>query len=358
MDSLKRQAMFENADFQFNLALSLEDRNKAKAGLDSIVRYSDLPPGISLQDLILSYNDLIIGSLENTEGDIPPAETRTLRACALIELFAKASLDKDIRLSNIRSAQRLAKLENRSDPRNTTPMIAAGSSWKYTLAAVPENWATLEYADDHWKAGPAPLGFGDEERGGQKATDLSEFREKVYTLYLRQKFPMHRHPSSSFRVVVRTVFDDGIIVYLNGDEIHSSNMQKDGVITATTPASSSRANEESAIEFEVPVSRLKLGENILAAEVHQHTLVSSDMHFELSATLMPKEGFFLTDLSRAELRQTLEETSAILPASLEKHWLQNLQQAALASLENATDDVSAREVFQDLCERIWHISRQ
>lgn len=76
----------------------------------------------------------------------------------------------------------------------------------------------------------------------------------------------------------------GAVVYLNGEEIVRSNMP-DGEITYNTLAVSAidGSDENDFFEFKVR-SNLQAGENILAVEVHQGTLNSSDLGFDLFVT--------------------------------------------------------------------------
>ena len=74
--------------------------------------------------------------------------------------------------------------------------------------------------------------------------------------------------------------DDGVIVYLNGTEIFRDNMPA-GAATYTTFAIA--AVEPSAyLTTNLPASLLTTGNNVLAAEIHQADLTSSDISFDLS----------------------------------------------------------------------------
>ncbi|MFP6718673.1 MAG: hypothetical protein VCF25_00155, partial [Candidatus Poribacteria bacterium] len=75
--------------------------------------------------------------------------------------------------------------------------------------------------------------------------------------------------------------DDGAVVYLNGKEILRSNMPVKGEITYRTLAVRTH-DERQFLEFEVPLELLRLGQNVIAAEVHQGTPASSDTGFDLA----------------------------------------------------------------------------
>jgi hypothetical protein len=74
-----------------------------------------------------------------------------------------------------------------------------------------------------------------------------------------------------------------VIVYLNGAEIFRDNMPQ-GPVTPSTFANATitGAGETTYHEFDVDPALLLPGENIVAAEVHQSALDSSDLGFDLA----------------------------------------------------------------------------
>jgi len=87
--------------------------------------------------------------------------------------------------------------------------------------------------------------------------------------------------------------DDGAVVYLNGTELWRTNMPT-GTITHSTFASSAMSGSNENTFFSAqPVSPVVLpGINVLAVEVHQINLTSSDLGLDLrlSATLSENSG--------------------------------------------------------------------
>jgi len=76
--------------------------------------------------------------------------------------------------------------------------------------------------------------------------------------------------------------DDGVIVYLNGVEVYRNNMPP-GPVTYTTLASAVAADENAYLEVPLASEFLHLDEvNILAVEVHQANVTSSDLGFDLA----------------------------------------------------------------------------
>ena len=91
----------------------------------------------------------------------------------------------------------------------------------------------------------------------------------------------------------RLLRDDGAAVYLNGTEVWRDNLPA-GVISNATPASTSIGGTAESVWLTNTISRSLLvpGTNLLAVEIHQQSLSSSDITFDfaLSATaILPEE---------------------------------------------------------------------
>ena len=105
--------------------------------------------------------------------------------------------------------------------------------------------------------------------------------DKYPTTYFRKTFNV-ANVSAYQTLRVRLKRDDGAIVYLNGQEIARSNMPG-GTVNYDDYASSAigGGEETTFFEFEVDISLLKTGENLLAVELHQGNASSSDLTFDL-----------------------------------------------------------------------------
>jgi hypothetical protein len=104
------------------------------------------------------------------------------------------------------------------------------------------------------------------------------------------------------------------VLYLNGAEVWRDTNMPAGAISNTTPALVALAgiDETNWLSFDVSTANLVNGWNLLAAEVHQATLTSSDIGFDLALTgdallgalprlsiAAPANGFTLTWLTNA-----------------------------------------------------------
>jgi hypothetical protein len=162
----------------------------------------------------------------------------------------------------------------------TTP-VPFGSVWRYHDLGedLGTGWTTETHPDDTWAAGPAPLGYGDNDittvvSYGPDPTD------KHRTTYFRHQFDVAALPTTA---TISLVVDDGAVVHLNGTEITRDNMPAGTIDHLTYAATSIEGSAETAVRtFEVPTELLHLGVNTLAVEVHQVWRGSSDIRLDVS----------------------------------------------------------------------------
>lgn len=163
-----------------------------------------------------------------------------------------------------------------------TLVIPKGSVWKYCdqEGPVASGWNAAGFDDSAWSQGPAQLGYGD----GDEATILqsgSLAGEKNLTAWFRREFFI-QNVESIKNLVARILRDDGCIVYLNGHEVHRSNMPATIVDHLTLSSFGVAGTEENQFtETWLDPRWLVNGRNVLAVEVHQSTPASSDLSFDL-----------------------------------------------------------------------------
>lgn len=167
----------------------------------------------------------------------------------------------------------------------TTTLIAqTGSTWKFLAQPTgpAANWPLHDYDDTAWTSGPSQLGYGD----GDEATVVPfgpSSGNKYITTYFRKAFNV-ADTSLVLSLTSSVLFDDGIVVYLNGHEVFRFNMPN-GTPTHSTLASNDKSDENQFHSFTIPKNYLRNGLNILSAEVHQLTVSSSDISFDLLASM-------------------------------------------------------------------------
>ena len=169
-------------------------------------------------------------------------------------------------------------------------ILASGSTWKYSDAttAPQADWYGPSFNDAAWQSGPAQFGYGD----GDETTTLSfggNASDKTPSYYFRTVIDI-ADPGTISSLLMRLKADDGAVVYLNGNEVWRVNMPATpAVISFNTLAlnSVSGTGENAWNELTLPATNLLAGQNIIAVEIHQADVTSSDISFdfELNGTL-------------------------------------------------------------------------
>ena len=157
-------------------------------------------------------------------------------------------------------------------------IMAPGRIWSYQDNNIDEGvaWREVGFDDSGWKTGAAPLGFG-RVNGINMATTTTS---RIPTAYFRTTVnvtDLNLIESFLFKLLV----DDGAAVYVNGQEAFRDGFDPDTVVGHNVFADSS-GNESDFDEFEVNPDLFIEGENVIAIEVHNTSLGSNDMGFEMS----------------------------------------------------------------------------
>jgi hypothetical protein len=175
-----------------------------------------------------------------------------------------------------------------SNTQNLT-LLSKNSVWKYLDDnSVPAStWKSLSFNESGWKSGNGQLGYGE----GDETTTLDyggDANNKYITYYFRKKVNIS-DPTGISSLTINLLLDDGVVVYLNGNEIMRYNMP-DGTITGSTFASSAIANENVYYTFNLVDFGLVAGNNVIAVELHQNSITSSDLGFDMSVTATKTTG--------------------------------------------------------------------
>ena len=162
-------------------------------------------------------------------------------------------------------------------------LIHQGSIWKfYDRGIYPgSNWIDMSFNDSSWASGLAEFGYGD----GDENTVVSygpNSNSKYITTYFRTTFNCLN--SSLYRGLrLELKRDDGAVVYLNGNEIYRSNMQSGAVNDSTLALGPISGGAERLFVLTGVAPNLLLnGLNLLAVEIHQNSVTSSDISFDLA----------------------------------------------------------------------------
>ncbi len=209
-----------------------------------------------------------------------------------------------------------------SPPSAQTDPISVGGIWKYLVTnkenAPPLNWkadlkATPAYNDASWFSGSSPLGYGNQGGGGTNCPESTTVTTTIaqeggtcidecfsgsavasacrtcptgntreITTYFRKTFSLTSVAGSAF--ILEYQRDDGIIININGQQVVKEGFDEiTGPISHTTTAKSIPQDclEKVWMQVNVPLNLLRAGDNIIAVEIHQTAVTSSDMRFNL-----------------------------------------------------------------------------
>ena len=167
-------------------------------------------------------------------------------------------------------------------------VIDLGPGWSYYKGrsepspgaedAPTTQWASIDFddRDRDWLPGVTGIGYGD----GDDATVLTDMRGNYRSIYMRRRFTVN-DPQQFDNLILEIAYDDGYVAYLNGYEVgRSANMENRGTPPAfdQSPSQSHEADKApDTINLGGLASIMKAGENVLALQVHNRTLGSSDL---------------------------------------------------------------------------------
>ena len=159
--------------------------------------------------------------------------------------------------------------------------IARASVWRYRdRGGLATGWRARTYDDSSWATGRGPLGYGED----YLATTVSygpDPANKHITTYFRKSFTLS-DPGAVTVIRGELMYDDGVVVYLNGTEIGRAAMPS-GTVTSSTLASGHEAGNAYVVyDWSAARSLLVSGSNTIAVEVHQASPSSSDLVFDLA----------------------------------------------------------------------------
>lgn len=195
------------------------------------------------------------------------------------------------------TSKRVAQSRNRSGSRSAklivdyTPStsysaqrfpLVKNSSWKYNDLGVSldsVNWTTSNYVDTSWNFGNGVFGYGN----GNASTTLS------YGASSTNKYPTYYFRSSVFvqdtsvidSLIFNVMRDDGVVVYVNGTEAFRMNMPAGTIDYNTLATNTVGGNDETTYFTQKSGNLFNQGINVVAVELHQATLNSSDLSFDM-----------------------------------------------------------------------------
>lgn len=202
----------------------------------------------------------------------------------------------------------------------TTDIVKAADTWMYYQngSMDGEDWTASNFATYGWETGQAPFGFGNNGRpmanATTKLTKQDEQGNSRPTYYFRKEFTLNAAPKDNETYTLNYELDDGMIVYINGQEIgtyHMPSGAKYADYVQTYYDNTYEGENPYMGTMEVDRSVLKRGKNILAVEVHNCNNTSSDLWFDASITMSkPREQQEQTEYITTEAEYILPSTGS------------------------------------------------
>lgn len=160
----------------------------------------------------------------------------------------------------------------------TDTLVPIESEWKYNAAGqdLGTDWTDPLYNDGSWSSG---LALFYNETSPLPAAKNTPLDLGPLTYYFRKQFTLTQDPKN-VQLALRTVVDDGAVVYLNGVEVYRFNL-KGGIPITYTNLANSVGNAVLTAFTNLVVTNLIQGINTLAVEVHQSATNSDDVVFGL-----------------------------------------------------------------------------
>lgn len=182
--------------------------------------------------------------------------------------------------------------ESPSQGPETTMYLQSGDVWKYLADGSDQgtSWREIDFDDSSWPSGPSQLGYGD----GDEATNVGYIDadpnttgiQKNPTTYFRSTINIE-DPTIFENFTLNYLFDDGIVIYVNGEEVARVNLASNPSFDDYTSGSD---GDNATRSLTLASSVFRAGINTIAAEVHQTNSRSSDVSFDLTLTGNPPGG--------------------------------------------------------------------
>ena len=187
-----------------------------------------------------------------------------------------------------------------ADNRVTSTVFSKETNWKYydQGSLDGQDWSSTDFTDTSWKAGKAPLGYGNDDSKFATRLDYGgNSSNKNPTLYFRRSFYLSSAPDANDIMELNYTVDDGFIIYINGKEAGRYNMPSGKVSFSTFATQYNDENPDGTLELDPKL--FQKGTNIVAMEVHNNAANSTDSWFDAELTMnkvaTPDDDYYSKD---------------------------------------------------------------
>jgi hypothetical protein len=208
----------------------------------------------------------------------------------------------------------------------TTPLIGSMTqTWNYLASATNPNLGTAWYqysypAGELWPSGPGLLYLETNSAVTPRTTAIPPYSpNKPYgTYYFRTHFTFSGNPADVTSFTLTGRVDDGALLYLNGVPFYNIRMPTSGVVWGTYTlngemplAGDATADEVWTVTMTPEIrAALRVGDNVLSAEVHQCNSSSTDVVWGCKLDVLTTTG--VTVLRQVTLPANIQALAANL----------------------------------------------
>lgn len=218
----------------------------------------------------------LFGFLSNPDGTY---EVETYLAEVRAAMSMVSSTNDDAIQDGLTGGVSLGKTKHKSiiPAFPSTLLIDSLSTWRYwdNGSVGDPNWNQPGYNDSGWSSGAGDFGFGDP---GINTTLTSGNT----TYYFRKSINAPAGANNWNLGRIKLKRDDGVVIYVNGTEVSRFNMPE-GTILYSTLGNTTISGSEEDIYYDMSFTGnyFNAGNNVIAVEVHQASVGSSDLRFDM-----------------------------------------------------------------------------
>jgi hypothetical protein len=144
-------------------------------------------------------------------------------------------------------------------------------------------WRNVDFVPSaDWLEGKLPIGYDDATPPKPFGTTV-DMKSKFASVYVRLVFTLDDVYLPLIKSLwLRTLIDDGYVAYLNGTKVALHNMNTAVISWPYNSLASGSVTDATQVDFDISAftSKLVLGTNVLAVQVHNSDLGSSDLFFD------------------------------------------------------------------------------
>ena len=173
-----------------------------------------------------------------------------------------------------------------------TQVFAQGTAWSYydQGSLDGEDWTSPSYSTSDWNSGRAPLGYNNPNVSEATRLDYGDDANyKRPTYYFRKNLMLTTTPTSDMEFWLNGTIDDGVVVYVNGQEAARYNMPS-GDVYYNTFATTYANNNPDYASLQLDASLFQRGSNVIAVELHNNQANSSDILWDANLVMMEPTG--------------------------------------------------------------------